>query len=324
MITFFYGQEFFPVKEAVQKETAAFLTSNKNALVQRLNLEDGTHLEDFANTLKSKSFFAEKKLIIAANIFFNSEVSGKAFNEIKKYLSNSDQDLSFIFYDQGSAVELQKRDRQLFDFLIKYAQKHKEVATLKGVQLGKWLIEKFKNAGLKIKTSVAKKLTSSVSSQERLSQEIDKLIAYKSFGKTKEAEIGNEDVEKLVVSDNIFNNFSLTDALAERNKAKAICFLNQYLSDGGDAAAVLGLLAYQLRVLLKVKSLLKESVAYANLAGLTKLHPFVAKKAYENSRKFELEELKRMHQELFKLDKDFKDGSSDLASGLFCLLLKSC
>lgn len=325
MIASFYGPGLFPVKEAVKKETERFLVSNKNALVQRFNLEDEAQLDDFVNTLKSKSFFGEKKLIIAANIFFNGKTSEKICSETKKYLAGSDQDLNFIFYEQGSAAELKKRDSQLFDFLTKYGQEHKEITALKGAQLEKWLVEKFETAGLKIKTSVARKLISFVLSQERLSQEIDKLIAYKSYAKNKTGnEVGNDDISNLVIPDASFNNFSLTDALSQKNKAKAVVLLNQYLSEGGDMGSVLGLFVYQLRVLLKIKSLLKKSVAYGNLASLTKLHPFVIKKAYGNSQGFELEELKRMYQELSNLDTDFKDGRNDLTTGLFCFLLKAC
>lgn len=324
MIEFFHGRELFPVKEAVQKETAVFLSANKSAFVQKFNLEDESQLESFINTLKSKSFFLEEKLIIATKIFFSNKVAEEVYGEIKKYWTSSDRDLNFIFYEQGSATELQKKGQQFFGFLVKNSGNYKEIFAPKGIQLEKWLTEKFKTAGFKIKTPVLRKLVSSVLSQEKLNQEVNKLIAYKNFEKKSE-EVSSDDMDRLVVPDNIiFNNFSLTDALAEKNKAKAIRFLNQYLSDGGDAVAVLGLFAYQLRVLLKVKSVLKESTAYGSLAALTKLHPFVIKKAYDNCGNFELEELKRIYKDLSKLDRDFKDSRNDLVSGLFCLLLKIC
>ena len=254
MSTFYYSQDFFVLKETVQKKKAAFLKSNPAGVVINFDLENIQDLENFKENLKTNSLFSEKKILLARNIFTCPEAAGLS-NVLKIYFKNPNKEISLIFSETSSSVELIKKDKSLFNFLCESCAQVKEITSPK-------------NTSPK-------------------------------------------------------NNFALTDAIANKEKIKALALLDQRLSEGEDPQAILGLVAYQFRVLLKIKSLVKKAVPYGSLARLANLHPFVIRKNYENARRFELEDLKRIYRELCDADINTKNGTLNLSDFLFSFLMKN-
>ena len=248
MTTFYYSQDFFALKEAVQKKKIAFLKSNPAGVVVNFDLESIQDLENFKENLKTNSLFSEKKLLLARNIFTCPEAT-ELMNILKSYFKNPNKEVSLVFSETGPSVELIKKDKNLFNFLCENCTQAKKVASLKTV--------------------------------------------------------------------NPKNNFALTDAIANKEKIKALALLDQRLSEGEDPQAILALMVYQFRILLKIKSLVKKAVPFANLAKLANLHPFVAKKTHENVKKFEIEELKKALSGLSAMDVLSKEGSLDISTALF-------
>jgi len=248
MSTFYYSQDFFVLKETVQKKKAAFLKSNPAGVVINFDLENIQDLENFKENLKTNSLFSEKKILLARNIFTCPETAGLS-NVLKIYFKNPNKEISLIFSETSSSVELIKKDKSLFNFLCESCAQVKEITSPK-------------NASPK-------------------------------------------------------NNFALTDAIANKEKIKALALLDQRLSEGEDPQAILGLIAYQFRVLLKIKSLIKKAVPYGSLAKLANLHPFVVKKTFEQAKKFELEELKKALSGLSAMDVLSKEGGLDISTALF-------
>ena len=253
MPTFYFGQNFFALKEAVQKKKAAFLKSDLTGISINFDLENVQDLENFKENLKTGSLFSEKKLLLARNIFACHEAT-ELLNILKNYFKNPNKDVSLVFSETDSSAELVKKDKNLFNFLCESCAQVKEITSPK-------------NASPK-------------------------------------------------------NNFALTDAIANKEKIKALALLEQRLSEGEDPQAILGLIAYQFRVLLKIKSLIKKAVPYGSLAKLANLHPFVAKKAYESAKKFEMEDLKKIYLKLCLADVNSKNGIISLPDFLYNFLVK--
>lgn len=298
-ITFYYGSDSFRVREAMGKKIAYFLAQNKNGLVEKLDFEKENCPEDIEHILKRRSFFDEPELI--------------------------------VIYAFLSVKDLRKKDEKFFKFLSKEAKEIKEFENLRGAALEKWALEKISQAGFSVKSPVLKKLLSRVVSspfgrspvggQEHLSQEIEKLMAYQSYhGRT---EIEDKAVESLTKAEVSLNNFALIDALGARDIKKAVIFLNQVLLEGTEPNAVLGQIIYQFRNLLRVKTLHLETgfPSVEMVVKLTALHPFVAEKTSQQSRQFELEELKKIYGQLAEMDLKSKTGQIDLPTALFQLIL---
>jgi len=77
------------------------------------------------------------------------------------------------------------------------------------------------------------------------------------------------------------------------------------------------MIVYQFRNLLRLKELVKNALPYASIVKKTGLHPYVVKKAFEQCKKFDLEELKQLFNQLARLDIETKSGKMDMAEGLY-------
>ena len=130
MSTFYYSQDFFVLKETVQKKKAAFLKSNPAGVVINFDLENIQDLENFKENLKTSSLFSEKKILLARNIFTCPETAGLS-NVLKIYFKNPNKEISLIFSETSSSVELIKKDKSLFNFLCESCAQVKEITSPK-------------------------------------------------------------------------------------------------------------------------------------------------------------------------------------------------
>lgn len=249
MFYFFYGSDFFALKEAIEKKKAAFLKSNSNAVISRLNLDEGDDFYKLKQALETKSLFDEKVFLVANGCFSENLEPEKLLEILKNYIQNPDKNIFPVFCQAGSSGELSKKNKELFNFLSKKSVESREIPSAP---------------------------------------------------------------PKPTVS-----NFDLTDAIASKNKQKAILILDKLLSQGEDPNSILALIVFQFRALLRVKSLVKQAVPFSKMASLTKLHPFVIAKAHNQSKNFELDELKKTYSWLHSLDVNHKNGQSDIIN---CLL----
>ncbi len=80
------------------------------------------------------------------------------------------------------------------------------------------------------------------------------------------------------------------------------------------------MVAYQFRNLLRIKSLIKNAVPYADIVKKTGLNPFVVKKTFDQCRKYDLDELKQLFASLARIDIEAKSGLVDMEDGLYRFL----
>ncbi len=105
--------------------------------------------------------------------------------------------------------------------------------------------------------------------------------------------------------------FKTIDALAIRNKQAALIFLHRHLAEGESEIYLLSMLVYQFRNLLLVKSEIERGVQFQSLSKSIKLHPFVLRKSFEQSKGFTLSALKKIYERLLELDIATKTGRID-------------
>lgn len=324
MISFFYGTNEQGIKEAVKQKTAAFLKNNSSGITRRFLLSEDGQLAQLAEILKTRSFFGEWQLLLAGESFSSTETVEKLVLILRDYLKTKPAEIEINIAEAKSGEELKKKHSALFALLTTEGQS-KEFGELKGVKLERWAEERFQAAGLKIEPPALKKLLADAPELVRLANEIAKIIAYKKYRgplaqDPKSQTVTAQNVADLVKSELAVNNFVLADAIASKNWPQAASLLNRYLAAGEDPFTLLGLLIYQFRALLKVKSLFKASIPYARWALLTGLHPFVIKKIYQQAGRFDLSELQKVYQSLWQLELRSKKGQTDPETGLFLFL----
>ncbi|MBI2635102.1 MAG: DNA polymerase III subunit delta [Parcubacteria group bacterium] len=315
MVIFLYGEDSYRIAQKLKELVSAYKAKNPSGLnFISLDFFENSP-DDLMRNIISNSFIPEKKLIVVKNIFSaKGETSplqgGKADSALlTDFLKNSD-----IISDQNTiliALSFGKSDskNELFKYLTKKPNLSERFENLKPYETKNWVRNSLRRSGIEIAGEALDFLVLSCGYDSwRLGGEIKKLTDYKNKGVILKSEI-----EKLVATSANYNVFELTDALASKNKKRALLALHKALDNGEKSNELLGLLAWQIRNLLRFKLGSGES------AG-TKLHPFVLGKLKESAKLFSLEELNRIMFGIISLDLAFKTSDVNEKTALSILV----
>ncbi len=329
MIIFLYGRDSYRLKQNLDKIIAEYRKKNSGMSFSILDfgpdVQGGTkqQLGRLNDLIKTASFFDEKRLIVLKNAFLAGE---EIADLITNWKLDADKERVLVFTENSEEKELVKKDKKLFNLLSVKPNIAKSFEPLNGKQLENWVKKEIEAPGGKIEPAALRKLISYVTNPAsrdklsdptavwRLKQEIDKLVNYKS---AKNEVISASDVELLVGPNVNLNIFEVIDAIAGKNKYRALTMLYNHLESGADPYYIFSMIIFQFRNLLKVKTLIKNVVPYANIVKKTGLNPYVVKKTYEQCKKFDLDELKRAFATLAQTEINAKSGNLDMAEGLY-------
>ncbi len=186
--------------------------------------------------------------------------------------------------------------------LVKAAQQYGKARAcmpLQGAQLEAWLTSRARAAGAKLAPDAARLLVESQGDNRRaLAGEIDKLSVYVGAN----GQIRAEDVRLLTPVARQAVIFDLTDALARRDRSRALNLLHELLANGESPLGIVGLTAYQTRSLLQVKSLAERGMQAMQIAQTAGMAPYVVEKSLPLARKFTFAQLEAAHHALLEVD----------------------
>ncbi|MFH1611925.1 MAG: DNA polymerase III subunit delta [bacterium] len=305
MIILIYGEDNYRLKQKLNDLIGAYKTKNKSGM-DLACFEDGFDVDELRNRVESISMFGEKKLIILKNIF-KKDFEDDFFKYAKKKKLKNNQDVIVILYQEGKlAVSGIKRKINMLE----------EFKPLTGNNLSGWIEREVKNRGGKISCGATQRLAFFVGADLwRMNGELNKLISYKG-----DAEITGKDID-LMIGSKIENNiFKTLDALSCRDKKTAFRLLHEHINQGENEIYLLTMFIYQLRNLIRIKSLLDTGVAGYALNQKSGLHPFVVQKSVWVLRNFSLDQLKKIYRDLLDVDIKLKSGRID-APTAFDLLI---
>ncbi|HHE45981.1 MAG TPA: hypothetical protein ENL05_01380 [Candidatus Moranbacteria bacterium] len=135
--------------------------------------------------------------------------------------------------------------------------------------------------------------------------------------KIKEEIITEAEVDLLVKAKLEANIFKTIDALAYKNKKKALELLHNQLKKGDDSFYIFSMYIYQFRNLLKIGDLyFQGKTNQYEMAKLTKMSPFVAQRGIAQLRGFTLAQLKKIYKKLEEIDLQVKTGKMDIGLAL--------
>jgi len=297
MIIFLYGQDTYRSRKKLDEIIEGYKKIHKTGLnLKQLSVKE-TRFQDFSDKLKITSMFDEKKLIVLENIFFNQRFQEEFLKNAKDLIKSKD---IIIVYEKDS---IDKRNR-FFKFLKKEA-KSQDFELLEGRKLENWARREFgKHQGVEIDPETLKMFVDYVGSNLwSFSNEIKKLVNYRKKGR-----IGKKDIELLVRPKIEIDIFKTIDSIAQKDKKQALKLLNKHLEKGDSPLYLLSMINFQFRNLLIIKELIESRKTYSTILRKSGLHPFVAKKTYFQSQKFNFEELKKIYQKIFQVDLDIKTG----------------
>jgi len=325
MLFFFYGEDDFRLKQKISSVVAGYQQKHKSGFnFGYFDLAQEGEWEKLKNFFDSFSMFAEKKLAVVKDLF---DVRKDIKDKFLEYLETSDilkTTESFLVIGQRLEKSTEKKsqgyilkdNKDLFKALTDVSTgtlaKVEEFNFLNRAKLENWIKKQVEERGGQIDSAAVKKIAVFVGSDLwRLSNEIDKLISYRN-GKI----ILAVDVDELVGAKIESDIFKTVDALAVRNSALAFKLLHQHLTEGETEIYLLSMLVYQFRNLLLVKEQVEKGIPFFGLAQKIKLHPYVLRKSFDQSKNFSLTALKRIYERLLEIDIKIKTGRIDASVAL--------
>jgi DNA polymerase-3 subunit delta len=293
MIIFLYGQDTYRLRNKLKEIIASYQKVHQSGL--NLKYFEGKNLDfhDFKQEFQTTSMFKEKKLMVLKNVFSNREFKN-SFLENSKNFTKSDNII--LFQEEG---EVPPKD-PLFNFLKKNA-KIQEFQLLQGQKLKNWVKKEFEKYSAEADPRAVADLINFIGNNLwQFSNEIKKIATFK-----RNKKITAEDVNILVKPKIETDIFKTIDAIASKDKKKALALLHKHLEKGDSHLYLLAMISFQFRNLLTVKS-----------GAKLKMHPYVVRKTTQQARAFSLEELKKIYHQLFEIDYKIKTGKVDPQTAL--------
>ena len=312
MIIFLYGKDSYRINQKLNELVHGYKAKNPSGL-NLINLDLAENrLEDFFESAKASSLIPEKKLIILKNAFkadseallkFFQPKAGPPLAEKSTDLNKRD-DVILIIVNFGDSDK-----GKLFEYLIKKPNQVQNFKPLKAHEVKSWAKQFSNSLGIDLTSEALDFLISNCGLDLwRLDCEIRKLADFKIKGV-----VSRSQVEELAVPSANYNVFRLTDSLAKKNKKKTLEALYAALDNGEKPIELLGLLAWQIRNLLRFKS-------NPDKSSDLKLHPFVLEKIRESARFFSVDELNVILSKIIDLDLAFKTSDLNEKTALSLLI----
>lgn len=312
MIFFLYGPDTYRSRQKLKEMIDHYKEIRKSGLNLKYFDAENLSYEDFQDEFQQISMFEEKKLIVLTNIFSNQDFKDKFLKNSKKLISSDD---IILVFEEGKP----KKDK-LFEFL-KQKTESQAFELLEGEKLKNWIKKEFLKFKIKTEPETENLLIDSVGSDLwRLSNEIRKLVNFKKSNTALGEKIGPSDVKLLIKPTIETDIFETIDAISLQNKKKAISLIHQHLEKGDAPLYLLSMINFQFRNLLMVKDLMEKNHPYYAILKITKLHPFVVKKSYQQAYRFSLPELKKIYQKIFQVDLEIKTGKIEPETALDLLI----
>lgn len=310
MLIFLYGKDTYRSRQKLNEITDHYKEIHKSGLnLNYLDLKT-QKFSDFYDKIRPVSMFKEKKLLVLKNSFLNKDFQQK-FQELFKKFKNTDDII--VFYQED---EIAKND-SFFKFL-KRNSKYQEFKLLKGQKLKDWLKKEFKKYDKNITEEALEGLIDFVGNDLwQLSNEIKKIASYNL--KNKEI-ISFEDIKLLVRPKIETDIFETIDAIASKNKKRAIELMHKHLRIGDSPMYLLSMINYQLRNLIIIKELAPFYKSPWAISKMTGLHPYVVRKTLNLIDNFTIDQLKKIYQKIFQVDLAIKTGKIDSGLALDTLI----
>jgi len=309
MIYFIYGEDSYRSKRKLEEIVAGYKKVHKSGLnLIYINAEQ-TDFKDFDSSLRTNSMFDEKKLIVLKNSFGNAKFCEDLLENIKEL--NETKNIVVIYES-----EMPDQRTKFFKALQKFV-KCQEFKFLQPALLKKWVINEFDSNEAKISLDALNLLINFVGNDLwQMSAEIKKLSCYKQGSGL----IKKEDVQLLVKPNIESDIFKTIDALASKDKKKALALVREHLENGDHPLYLLSMITYQFRNLLIIKELQELKTSYALIVKKSGLHPFVVQKTSYLCNRFSMPQLKKIYQKIFQVDSSIKTGKVEPETALNLLI----
>lgn len=273
------------------------------------SFERDTDLQELSVAINSYPFFAGKSLVVLKDekLWGGGKETGEKRKQQQEELAKLLEDVPEHCTVLLLGEKIDKRSK-LYKSLLKSAAMV-ECKPIKSYQLKPWLDEQASLYGGRFDYEATQTIMEYLSVTDNaplllLEQEINKLSIYAGERKT----WTKKDVEEIFSSLPEVSRFALLNAIAEKRLGQTLELLGEERKHTNAVLAVCGLVSFQIRRLARVKELMEARVSQSEMASELKAAPFAIKKMTEQSRRFELEDLKTALLDISQLNIEVRYG----------------
>ncbi|PAE31081.1 DNA polymerase III subunit delta [Oceanobacillus profundus] len=302
-----YGVESFFLQNLKQELIKRVLNGEEENL-SLYDLEE-TPIQEVVADAETYPFFGEKKLVIATNPEFLKAKPGKLpfehkLEPLERYLSEPASYSVLVLMAPYEKIDERKK-------ISKQLKKHATIAVcneVKEQELSQWINTLANQLQITIDRDAYEIFETELSTNlHLLENELSKLALYVGEGGV----ITKEVAENLVSHTSSSSSLRLVDAVMERNLHKAIAIFKDLEKMKEEPIALIGLLAFQFRTILRVKLLKQKGYGQSQIQKSIGAHPYVVKIALSRERQFSTQKLQDVIRKLADTDALMKQGKME-------------
>lgn len=302
-----YGTESYFIQNIVQHiKKGVAQTDDQN--VSLYDLEE-IPIEEVITDAETYPFFSERKLVIANHpVFLKAQPDKLAFEHnvetLETYIKQPVDYSTLILIAPYEKLDERKK-------IVKQLKKEVtfvECNAIKEYEITKWIEHLSKNLNIHIETDAYAVIERESSTNLFLLQnEMEKMALY-----VGENGVVTEQIAETLISKNLNSSaIRLVDAVIEQDLKKALSIYHDLIKMKEEPIAFIGLLAFQFRMLLRVKLLKNKGYGQQQLQKQIQAHPYVIKMALQREKRFEFEQLKEIMMALADADVKMKQGTME-------------
>lgn len=303
MILFFHGADTFRSRQKLRDVLEKFRrdVDPQGYNMTRLHGVDCT-LPQIIGALTAAPFMARKRLVLVEELS-RLDLSDEEEKNLAQAAEQAlDADVVFIVWEE--ALTKTQLKGLVFDTL-KLSPYTTEFAPLDKAQVGGWMRQRLQQAGIDLDAAAWAHVALAVEDDlYRASSETDKLIAFaQAAGK---ARLSLADIKPLVAGGLRDDVFALVDSVTQGRTKEALALLHEQIASGSHPLELNSLLFRQYRLLQQVMDGQSQGLSPEKIAGVYKMHPFVARKLSGQSRRLQPRHIRVAYDTLVELDQAMK------------------
>ncbi|MFD1609866.1 DNA polymerase III subunit delta [Oceanobacillus luteolus] len=308
---FLYGSEAYFIQN-IKQQLIEKVTGNDEDSLAIYDLEE-VPIDEVVGDAETYPFFSDRKLVIAENpVFLKAKPDKLSFEHnldaLERYVTSPVDYTVFVIIAPYEKIDERKK-------ISKLLKKHATVAECNPIgenDLRNWMETTADRLEISLTDEAIEILETELSNNlYQLENELHKLALYVG----PEGVITKEIAESLVSHTTTSSSLRLVDAVIEKDLQKAIRIFKDLLKMKEEPIALIGLIAFQFRSILRVKLLKQQGYSQFQMQKQLGVHPYVVKIALKRERQFTIDKLERIIIQLADTDAAIKQGrmEKDLA-----------
>lgn len=291
-IVIYYGENEYELNKSISE-----LAIETGYSLKEIN--DGLDFLDLINILNTPALF-EGNLIykITNDAILNDDIN---LEVLKEYINNPSPFSKGLIITKK--IDLRKKTSKFFkdnNLLLEFPLR-------KGASLRKWVKEHFWNHGYNISDDAVAYLLEVVGeNQVMIENELNKLFIYEPDHKN----ITIKDLDILITNNVQSNIFNLLDNMFS-DHGKMLKALENLFKLKEPEIKIIFMIIRDLRIIIRIKWFLKEKYRDDKIASLLQIHPYVAEKKIELSKKLTFEEVFKYLKLFFEVEEKIKSGNGE-------------